>query len=113
MVRMLPYGSKNPVTSFGGPCSGCETTGNRALLVANSPLQPSDTQIPFWSYPQFLPSMQAVVPVDRSRTTPSAVFAVQYVRSLLEDVHLTVTESDCCCATKQPAALTQSIADFP
>ena len=47
----------------------------------NSPLQPSDTQIPVSSYPHVFPSRHGAVPVDFSSATPLDVSAAQCCRS--------------------------------
>ena len=47
----------------------------------NSALQPSRTQMLFWSKPQDAPSSQATVPVDRTSVTPPVVSAAQVCRS--------------------------------
>src|SRR5580765_8032474 len=58
--------------SFDCSCSGPAT---------NSPLQPSDTQIPVSSYPHVFPSRHGAVPVDFSSATPLDVSAAQCCRS--------------------------------
>src|SRR6185503_11403768 len=52
-----------------------------AGLARNSPLQPSDTQIPVSSYPHVFPSRHGAVPVDFSSATPLDVPAAQLRRS--------------------------------
>jgi hypothetical protein len=57
---------------------GAPAAAERDVLpVANSPPQPSDTQTPCASYPQFLPSRQLVSLLWRKMTTPALVFAGQ------------------------------------
>lgn len=74
------------------------------LPVPNSPPQPSVTQTPCPSYPQFLPSRQFASLVWRNMTTPALVSAVQCWRWLSADTQLTTDETIVCteavCATR-------------
>ena len=61
----------------------------------NSPLQPSDTQMPVSSYPHVFPRRHGAVPVDLTSATPRDVSAAQCSRSPGDDEQATCG----CCAS--------------
>ena len=89
---------------------------DKARPTTNSPLQPSETQMPLSSYPQDLPSKQGESPVDLPSATPIEVSAGQCCRSPGFDAHATRTRCEplgagvCARAALEPAAVATSVA---
>ena len=73
-VAISAFWSADSTTAFASAGIAAERD---VLPVANSPPQPSDTQTPCASYPQFLPSRQLVSLLWRNMTMPALVLAGQ------------------------------------
>ena len=58
-----------------------------AVPAMNSPLQPSDTQMPVSSYPQLFPRRHGADPEELTIATPDDVSAAQCVRAPGFDSH--------------------------